>query len=717
MTQTQRRRSASRGFTLLEALIALLVLSFGMLAIAGFQTTLLRSSDLAKQRAEALRLAQQKMETLRAFGQVATDPTLGLNHKFNYTDNVVSSTVVTPERPIDGPDIIISNATFSRTWTVAANAADTEKWINIVVGWDDRAARAPVTGVALSRTANTVTATATAHGLVVGDWVRISGASVTVLDGTFSVLSTPSVNSFTYWMASPPAATTASGRTAQKVNAVQLVSSISKFDPQSVGTLATGPGGTNVRRPKNRNLNIPYPAIGLSGGTQSAFSPPPGGVTYIFNNDTGNIVQSCTGLAATPAVSIGAVTRIGTAVTVIATGHTFQVGNRVTIAGVVDTGFNGTFIVVTTAANSFTYTLASPPLALVSSSGTATLVVTQLTEGFDLAAAIAAANGVVCTTTPLDAYLLSGYVRFDSASNPSAEEPNTVGNNNATLALSAAAPLLLDTSNQPTPANSVLPSMVCYAERQKVVSIANPSAINITSLSQSGGTVSVAAPSHGFSVGQSVAVNGTSSVAFIGAFVVATVPTVNTFTYTLPPSVTAPASATGGTVQLLQRLTIAESASATGYSNVNARFVSYACVVTPVDHDVSNATPKRWWGRVTLNPAGWTIGSSNYKVCRYSADYNGNGAIANAEHPQWYRGVTGALDSQNYLVITGNNNCPTEKAANPFSNQKADYSDDTTALQQPYSSTGVFSFQCPVGGCGTPNTLEPTTTATDLLMD
>ena len=111
MTQHHRPRSNARGFTILEALIALLVLSFGMLAIAGFQTTLSRSADLAKQRTEAMRLAQQKMEILRAYGQVATDPTLPPAHRFNYTDDVVSSTVL----PYTGPEIESSNATFSRT--------------------------------------------------------------------------------------------------------------------------------------------------------------------------------------------------------------------------------------------------------------------------------------------------------------------------------------------------------------------------------------------------------------------------------------------------------------------------------------------------------------------------------------------------------------------------------------------------------------------------
>ena len=164
MIQTRYTRRNARGFTLVEALVALLVLSFGMLAIAGFQATLSRSSDLAKQRTEALRLAQQKMESLRAYGQVASST--ATPHIVNYTDDVVSSTA---------PEIFTSNATFSRTWGVTANATDTEKWINVTVGWVTRAARAPVSVATLTRTGSTVVAAATGHSLSVGEWVRIAG--------------------------------------------------------------------------------------------------------------------------------------------------------------------------------------------------------------------------------------------------------------------------------------------------------------------------------------------------------------------------------------------------------------------------------------------------------------------------------------------------------------------------------------------------------------
>ena len=70
------RRVATRGrkqfgATLLEALVAFLVLSLGMLSMARLQTQLRLHSDVARQRSEAVRLAQEELEQLRAFGSLA----------------------------------------------------------------------------------------------------------------------------------------------------------------------------------------------------------------------------------------------------------------------------------------------------------------------------------------------------------------------------------------------------------------------------------------------------------------------------------------------------------------------------------------------------------------------------------------------------------------------------------------------------------------------
>lgn len=464
MQLTYRSPSGDRGFTLVEALVALLVLAFGMLAIAGFQTTLSRNSDLAKQRTEAMRLGQQRIEALRSYGNVQADATM-----FDYTEVVSGNSTRT------------TNTTYNLVWTVTANAVDTEKWINMQVSWADR------TGTTQS---------------------------------------------------------------------VQLLSVISKFDPSSIGSLATGPGGVNVRKPKNRNVNIPYPAVGLSGGTQSAFSPPPASGFYVFDNTTGNVVKSCSG-------------------TLPAEGGTL------------------------------------PPSGC----------------------------------SDVDARLLSGYVRFEtSGGNPTASSVENASS--TTLPLSSTTPMSFDFSNF-TPSSPGNPTYTCYSQRQKTLR----------------------------------------------------------------------SNSTGA------ETTFPEAQSESGYS-VTARFIAYACIVTPVDHDSSTATAKRWWGKVTIIPntvsadgTTWSLGttSSTYKVCRYSGDYNVNSAISNSEHPLWYRAVTGALDSQNFVVILGNKDCPTDVAAAPLANP-ADYVNTNTTDHQP---TGELSFQCATSACTGANktTLEPATTSTDLPME
>lgn len=57
----------SRGFSLIEVLITVAVLAVGLVAMARFQGTALQVSSLAKDRNEAVALAEQKIEQLRNF--------------------------------------------------------------------------------------------------------------------------------------------------------------------------------------------------------------------------------------------------------------------------------------------------------------------------------------------------------------------------------------------------------------------------------------------------------------------------------------------------------------------------------------------------------------------------------------------------------------------------------------------------------------------------
>jgi type II secretory pathway pseudopilin PulG len=103
------------GFTIIEALVALLIMTFGMLAISGMQMTLSQNSDISKQRTEATRLANEKMEQLRAYTSIAEW-------------NALAS----------GSDNITTNTQYTRTWSLAGSNTNTYRPVTVNVSWLDR---------------------------------------------------------------------------------------------------------------------------------------------------------------------------------------------------------------------------------------------------------------------------------------------------------------------------------------------------------------------------------------------------------------------------------------------------------------------------------------------------------------------------------------------------------------------------------------------------
>jgi len=160
----------SRGVGLIEVLIATVVIAIGLLSLASMQGNFMSESGTNKTRAQALVLAEQKVEELRNYitqGQ--------------FTDAENSS-------PANPEEITGSNATFNRTWQISAGvpATATPRFtIAVTVSWGT-----PVESVAITSQIGYVNANNTA-GLASG-----SGEASHPGAGTISSPN-PNVNSST----------------------------------------------------------------------------------------------------------------------------------------------------------------------------------------------------------------------------------------------------------------------------------------------------------------------------------------------------------------------------------------------------------------------------------------------------------------------------------------------------------------------------------------
>ena len=107
--------SKSKGFTLLEVLVALIILSFALLALAGVMVTTTKNNAVGNYVTETATFAQDKLEELRA---VKSENLIDGNN----TDQRGGSTGIN----------------YTRNWNVKTNGS--LKTITINVNWNDRTA-------------------------------------------------------------------------------------------------------------------------------------------------------------------------------------------------------------------------------------------------------------------------------------------------------------------------------------------------------------------------------------------------------------------------------------------------------------------------------------------------------------------------------------------------------------------------------------------------
>ncbi|NRF70906.1 prepilin-type N-terminal cleavage/methylation domain-containing protein [Aquincola sp. S2] len=201
-------RPSPRGVALVEALVAMAIMAFGMLAVVGVQGTMRFNADIAKQRAEATRLAESELERIRAFSTVGSGD--AADSEYDHIASLQGETTFTGV-----------NATFRLARTVTLSPSGQHKSLAVIVRWNDR--------IDVEQT-------------------------------------------------------------------VSLYDVISRADPLLSGLVMAAKPLSVVGRREGRHPTIPIGAKDLGDGT-SMFKPKESGtIAWVFNNATGAITHTCTGV-------------------------------------------------------------------------------------------------------------------------------------------------------------------------------------------------------------------------------------------------------------------------------------------------------------------------------------------------------------------------------------------------------------------------------------
>jgi type IV pilus modification protein PilV len=142
---SQNRKNREQGFTLIEVLIAIVILTVGLLAVGTMQISAIRGNFMSGNTSIALSLASEKMEDL-------------LNKQYNHADlpdsvsgnnsTLSSTTSVDHVETVSEEGAVASSGLFyRRIWNIANQSSPTTKNVMVIVTWENNRHRVSIASI------------------------------------------------------------------------------------------------------------------------------------------------------------------------------------------------------------------------------------------------------------------------------------------------------------------------------------------------------------------------------------------------------------------------------------------------------------------------------------------------------------------------------------------------------------------------------------------
>jgi len=122
---------SQNGFSVIEALIGFIIFATGFITLASIQTNLIYHSDIAKQKTEAIRLAQNEIENFRNFSQIT-----GTANSWSSLSPTSSPIIINSY--FTNNQTIATNTTFSIQSYIESDINKTFRSVSAIVNWPDR---------------------------------------------------------------------------------------------------------------------------------------------------------------------------------------------------------------------------------------------------------------------------------------------------------------------------------------------------------------------------------------------------------------------------------------------------------------------------------------------------------------------------------------------------------------------------------------------------
>ncbi len=130
----QEKRNREQGFTLIEVLVAVVILTVGLLAVGTMQISAIRGNFMSGNTSTALSLASEKMEDL-------------LNNDYSHADladsvtgnnsSLSSTTSVDNQENISEEGGVGAGGFYRRIWNIANETSPTRKSVMVIVTWQN----------------------------------------------------------------------------------------------------------------------------------------------------------------------------------------------------------------------------------------------------------------------------------------------------------------------------------------------------------------------------------------------------------------------------------------------------------------------------------------------------------------------------------------------------------------------------------------------------